>query len=498
MNLEQKICDAIEQECLKLISRYHEYHNALHLEHARKSKRTNNIDPKSIMIPTEWNQDKKFNPFYVKKNRKSIARSITKSIVEGNYKPKETYQKSIKKAEGTDRSIDVYQIPDSAISKLFYTSLLAKNKHRFSSFSYAYRNDRNVHFAIQDIWLDISRDSRSFIAEFDFSDFFGSISHDFLRSQFKQNEFSVSDQERQIIDAFLKGRDKGIPQGTSISLFLANIVCWQLDLGLEREGVKFARYADDTIIWSPDYDKICRAFAVINKFSLSTDIKINLKKSDGISLLTASGLPSEFNNTKTKIDFLGYSLSVKEISIKALSINKIKKQISYILYQNLIQPLKGSTLKALIIPSNQSDPALITAMMQIRRYLYGGLTTRQLLDYINGRSSHIFFKGIMSFYPLVNDEVQLKNLDGWILSIIFRSIRLRSKLLKHWGYDRSMSFPFNISKENIVREFRSKKYKGKTLLEIPSFMLIQKALERGVENLGVEAVMNPKSNSYDY
>ena len=101
-------------------------------------------------------------------------------------------------------------------SKYFYDRLLCKNKHRFSSFSYAYRNDRNVHFAIQDIAIDISQEVRIFVAEFDFSDFFGSISHDYLELQFNCNGFFISDEERHIIDAFMCNRKFGIPQGTAI------------------------------------------------------------------------------------------------------------------------------------------------------------------------------------------------------------------------------------------------------------------------------------------
>lgn len=55
-----------------------------------------------------------------------------------------------------------------------------KNRHRFSLFSYAYRNDRNVHFAIQDISVELSQGSRIFVAEFDFSKFFDSNSHKYL------------------------------------------------------------------------------------------------------------------------------------------------------------------------------------------------------------------------------------------------------------------------------------------------------------------------------
>ena len=498
MYLEDYLRKIIDEESDKLILRYHAYHNALHNEYLRNKKRISDPPQKTIKRPDYWQEDRKFNPFYVKRKSKSIACSIAKKISEQTYEPYPPHTKKIPKPGGGLRSIAVYQIPDAAVSRIFYNRLLAKNKHRFSSFSYAYRNDRNVHFAIQDIWLDISRDARSFIAEFDFSDFFGSISHDYLMAQYDENGFFISDEERHVINSFLKGRTRGIPQGTSISLFLANLVCWRLDLGLEREGLKFARYADDTVIWSPDYQRICKAFTIINEFSSLAGIPINAKKSDGINLLTKEDLPTELKSTKTKLDFLGYSISVTAVSIKDASLKKIKKQISYLLYRNLIQPLRGSELKGLIIPANDKDAALLTAIMQIRRYLYGGLTGQQLRNYLSGRTKRIYFKGILSFYPLVNDEEQLKALDGWLVSVICRSLKLRLKLLKKWKFDRSGIFPFNLRCSEIPERFKAKRIYGKSLLEIPSFMLIQRAMQKGLKHRGIESVMHADSVDYDY
>ncbi len=498
MSLELQLTRLITNEADKLIARYHAYHNYLHLEHARNKKRFGTIVPKIIEQPDYWKIDKKFNPFYVKKKARSIAKSIAKNIENKTYEPNQPYLKTIPKLSGGERVLSIYQIPDAAVSKLFYYRLLAKNRHRFSSFSYAYRNDRNVHFAIQDIWVDISLNARTFIAEFDFSDFFGSISHDFLKQQFEQNGFFISDEEKFIIDAFLKNRVKGIPQGTSISLFLANLVCWRLDKDLEREGLRFARYADDTVIWSLDYNSICKAFTIINNFSKLADIKINTKKSDGISLLSRKGLPAELANAKTNLDFLGYSIGVDKVAIKNQSVKKIKKQISYLLYRNLVQPLKTPMLRSMMIPNNTKDEAFLTAMLQIRRYLYGGLTDQYLINYINGRTTRINFKGIMSFYPLVNDEEQLRQLDGWLLSIIYRSLQLRAKLLLKHSHSVHTFFPFTETRENLLQKCKRKKVHGKPLLRIPSFILIYKALKKGVLTGGIEKTMNPDSNNYNY
>jgi len=493
MELEQQIAKVIKEEADKLIARYHEYHNRMHLEQKRNEKRLGiSASKKIIYVPDYWSHDKKFNPFYVRRRHRNIARSIAINIESRTYRPNPPYLKTVAKSDGGERIVSIFQIQDAAISKLFFNRLLAKNKHRFSSFSYAYRNDRNVHFAIQDIAVDLALEERTFIAEFDFSDFFGSISHEYLFQQFDQNGFFISPEEKYVIKSFLNDRKVGIPQGTSISLFLANLTCWKFDHSLEKEGVKFSRYADDTVVWTPDYSKICNSFGLINEFANEAGVKINASKSEGISLLTKEDFPSEIS-AKSSIDFLGYTLSVENVSIKEKSLQKIKKQLSYILYRNLIQPLKKTTLAGQKIPSNNRDISLMSAMMQCRRYIYGGLSKKQMKDYLSGRTKRIYFKGVMSFYPLVNDVEQLTKLDGWLLSILHRTIQLRAKLLLQWGFNQYHSFPFNQSREQLLKSCSKEQ-----LLEVPSFLLIHKALQKGLLESGIEKIMNPESLNYDY
>lgn len=497
MNLEQQLVLKISEECDKLILRHHRYHNHIHAEWLRNTARLIDAPEKKIHTPEYWDSDRKFNPFYVKSNVKAIAKAIARKIASGTYKPGTPFYKEILKPNGGVRPLTIFQIPDAAVSRYFYGRLLAKNKHRFSSFSYAYRNDRNVHFAIQDIAVDLAHDARTFIAEFDFSDFFGSIDHAYLYAQLKANGFLISDEDESVIKAFLSTRDKGIPQGTSISLFLANLVCWKLDRSLEKEGLKFARYADDTVIWSPDYAAICKSFALIDFFSREAGVPINSRKSEGISLLAREGLPTEIAS-KQEFHFLGYSIGVGRTSIREKSENRIKKQISYLLYRNLVQPLKATPLRGLVIPANNRDKALLTAMSQIRRFLYGGLLHRDLTDYIKGRTKTLRFKGVMSFYPLVSDEDQLRRLDGWLVSVIHRCIQLRAELLLKHRFNRYGNFPFNVERHDLVQQFRRRRIKRKRLLEIPSFTLVYQALQRGLRESGIERVMHPESVKYEY
>jgi len=498
MELVERIKVAILQEAEKLIERYQQYHNHLHLEHKRKSARRDDIPPKHVKTPEAWASHRLHNPFYVRRRASSIAKSIADKIYQQSYEPNPPFTHRIPKSGGGFRNISIYQVPDAAISQLFYSDLLSKNRHRFSSFCYAYRNDRNVHFAIQDIAIDLKQSSRTFVAEFDFSDFFGSISHEYLIQQLDCNGFMIGKDDRQIISAFLRNPDgRGIPQGTSISLFLANLVCWDLDKQFERCGLRFARYADDTVVWSADYEKICQAFVFIDDFSRKTGVKINSAKSAGISLLQKEGMPAEMKS-KDSIDFLGYSLSVDATSIKRTAVRKIKAQISYILSKHLLQPLRSTPLRALIIPANDNDAALIGAMAEIRRYLYGGLTSTQILNYINGKTKRIYFKGLMSYYPLVTNVEQLKQLDGWLVAAVYRAVRERGKLLQSHGYSRWHSFPFSASKANMAHIYRAQLAHDKRRYEIPSLSLLYAALSQALSENGIERVMNSKSLSYDY
>lgn len=496
--LEDRIKSAILDEAKKLIDRYQAYHNVLHLEHSRKSQRMTGIGPKIIRTPEEWSIHRLYNPFYVRKNAGAVAKSIARKIENGNYVPHQPYQKPVPKKGGGNRIVSIYQIPDAAISTFYYKHLLDKNIHRFSSFAYAYRSDRNVHFAIQDIAIDLSNSMRTYIAEFDFSNFFGSINHDYLRRQLVKNGYLISREDLKIINAFLDAHgSRGIPQGTSISLFLANLVCWELDKCIEGCGVKFARYADDTIIWTSDYSKICNAFSCIDEFSKKTGVEINTKKSDGINLLVKGGMPAEIKS-KEGFDFLGYHMSPGTTSIKKDRVKKIKENISYILAKHLLQPLRQNPLRAVNIPANNVDKSLISAMSEIRRYLYGGLTTRQILNFINGRTKRIYFKGLMSYYPLIDNLNQLRALDGWLVSAIHRAVRQRGKLLLTHGFNRLLDFPFNVSRKNLVEVYRRKIVHGKPQYDVPSMSLLHGALTQAVKEVGIRRVMNSRSIEYDY
>jgi hypothetical protein len=130
--------------------------------------------------------------------------------------------------------------------------------------------------------------------------------------------------------------------------------------------------------------------------------------------------------------------------------------------------------------------------------MYGNLSESMLESYLTGRSTRIFFKGIMSFYPLINNEQQMKELDGWLVNAIFKAVQKRSKLLIFHRQSRSHSFPFNASRKNLLIGCNRFKVHGKRLLNYPSFLTIYQAMQKGLVEEGIAGITNSNANGYNY
>jgi len=102
------------------------------------------------------------------------------------------------------REVSVFQVADNAVSNLTFSRLIEKNARHLSAHAYAYRRDLTVHDAVLHVFSDFQGKSRTFVAEFDFSKFFDSISHDHIRRVLKDQRFFVTEREHNVIDAFLR------------------------------------------------------------------------------------------------------------------------------------------------------------------------------------------------------------------------------------------------------------------------------------------------------
>lgn len=494
------IRNVLRVECNKLISRHYDYLHELDADMRRKAKRLGTTVPKRVKVPPYWQVDDRFNPFKVRRPKKLACYSHTlfTKIVQGTYRPATALIRRIPKESARERELNIYQLPDAALSRLVYKSLLRKNMSLFSSYAYAYREDRDAHDAVRLIsseWGDLDR---VYVAEFDFTEFFDQISHAHLREVLKRRGFYYTTDEAFIIQEFLKSRSadmadyrsdggevrtRGIPQGTSISLFLANVACWELDRELERLGVGFARYADDTVIWSNDYSRIAEAYEVINECGRKMGVPLNFDKSEGITLVTNQSTAEM--RAKSSIEYLGYTIGLGKVGIGRKSVEKLKSRISYLVYQNLIQPLKQEIYNTPRV--SVADWDYIVAVSQVRRYLYGGLNHKTLRKYLAGAIPKLNFRGLMTYYPLVDDKEQLAHLDGWLIHVFSAAMRLRQEM---WHSATGMALP-GPTRDWIqaLSSLRSWKL-GDTVydLRIPSFSLINRAMQVAIRRAGISGV----------
>jgi len=504
----QLLHEAIREEAQKLIRRHERYAKDLHDEFLRRNRRAGTNNVKQVLRPSYWEVDPGFNPYIVRSRFERIAYSVKRSLRARQYHPRAAIGYTVAKGDGTNRTVSVFQIADAAVSKLVFKSLLQKNRARLSSYSFAYRSDLTVHDAIRYIAAEMRGKDRVFVAEYDFRTYFDSVNHDHVWRILREQGFLMTDVEQRVIHEFLttptvlesdykrpnaKRREQGLPQGTSLSLFLANVAAWPLDRSLERLGVGFARYADDTLIWSSDYGSLCRAVEALAETGRAIGASVNFAKSHGISILSPELAPVEFK-AKKAVEFVGYSFSSNAIAIRDSALRRIKARIAGLVYQNLLeQPKRGNFVPSRFAPPVDRD--YVVMIYQLRRYLYGNLSERKLRMQLNRVVPRVHYKGVMAFYPLVDAPGFLEALDGWLVHLVWTTQRRRGVLLRAAGYQ-NLPDPFGLSKDKMIN-FRGYTSQGEKLdLRLPSFARMAKLLTRAARTHGANAIGHTLSNQY--
>ncbi len=176
----------------------------------------------------------------------------------GSYLPPPVRAVEIPKRSGGSRMLGVPTVADRVAQTVAYLYLEPEVEPIFHPDSYGYRPGRSAHDALrtcrQRCW------SYDWALDLDLKSFFDSLSHSLVLKAVAHHtnlRWILLYVERwlnaplQLEDGTLEARDRGSPQGSSISPLLANIFLhYALDLWLAREypAVPFERYADDVIL----------------------------------------------------------------------------------------------------------------------------------------------------------------------------------------------------------------------------------------------------------
>lgn len=246
--------------------------------------------------------------------------TIREQIEEGTYIPSPVRRIEIPKPNGGVRLLGIPTVTDRFIQQAISQILTPIFDPTFSPHSYGFRPNKRGHDAVRKAKSYIE-EGYKWVIDMDLEKFFDKVNHDKLmaiitkRVQDKRILRLIRSylQSGVMINGVTRDTNEGTPQGGPLSPLLSNILLDELDKELEKRGLRFVRYADDSNIYVKSRKAGIRVKESITKF-IETKLKLKV------------------NQEKSAIDrpwkrkFLGFSFSWgKEVKIRIS--NESKKRV---------------------------------------------------------------------------------------------------------------------------------------------------------------------------
>ena len=259
---------------------------------------------------------------HLKINRDEIAAAM----VNGKYLPQAILGVEIPKSNGKMRLLGIPTVTDRVLQQAVSQAIGWKFEQEFKEHSYGFRPNRNALQAVQQAQKNI-HEGYQHIVDIDLQNFFDEVNHcKLLQLLYRRVKCPITLRLIRLwlrapilINGKLTKRTKGVPQGSPLSPLLSNIMLHELDKEMEKQGLRYVRYADDFSIYTKSHAKARKAGNSIylflkNKLNLSINReKSGIRKPVQFEILGYNFVPTYEKGAKGK-----YQLVVSEKSWKTL------------------------------------------------------------------------------------------------------------------------------------------------------------------------------------
>lgn len=315
---------------------------------------------------------------------------IKQEILDGKYRPCPVKRVEIPKPDGNGiRQLGIPTVMDRIIQQAIYQELVYTFEPAFSVYSYGFRKGRSAQQAVLKA-QEYIREGCKWVVDIDLEKFFDKVNHDILMSRIARK---VKDKKillliRRFLQAgvmengLVKPTEEGTPQGGPLSPLLSNIMLDDLDKELERRGLRFVRYADDSNIYVKSEKAGKRVLESVTKFlTRKLKLKVNQQKSAAAHPWDRKFLGFTFRKGKDSI----------RIAVHGSRIKRLKDKI-----KGLTKRLRGSKL-----------------MDSIRKFVMP------------------ITRGWANYFSIAEEQGVFENLDGWIRR------KIRGVLWRQWKRPRT-------------------------------------------------------------
>jgi group II intron reverse transcriptase/maturase len=209
---------------------------------------------------------------------------LTAKVRSGKYLPQPILGVEIPKGNGKTRLLGIPTVTDRLLQQAVLQVMMPRFEYEFSESNLGFRPNKSLHQAVMKAQGYINEGFQN-IVDIDLKTFFDEVDHCYLL-QLLYRKIKCRDTLR-LIRKWLRSpiqingkrvkRRKGVPQGSPLSPLLSNIMLNELDRELERQGLRFVRYADDFSIYTKTKATARKVGNNIYKF-LKTKLKLSINR----------------------------------------------------------------------------------------------------------------------------------------------------------------------------------------------------------------------------